>query len=151
MSPAGALSGPPSFVLSQLQRDLHRIGPSLRRNLRKELTGIGRPLLADARRRAGWSSRIPAAISVRPVTNLTSGAVGIELRVAVTAAAPHARAYEGMGQGGTFRAPLWGNREHWYPHDTRPYAWPALLAARADAERAAQEAFDAACRAAGFR
>lgn len=151
-------TGPGSFELSQLARDLYRMGPEIRKQLRTRLTQIGQPLLADARSRAGWSSRIPGAISVRPVMSDARSYVGIELRVNVGPNAPHARAYEGGGQAGEFRHPVFaksrvkGRKEWtWVTSATRPYAWPAVWSHRDDAARAAEAAIDAAARAASFR
>lgn len=143
-------TGPASFQFSQLARDLHAMGPEIRRQLRDRLTAIGSPLLADARSRAGWSTRIPAAIAVKPLLSEARSTVGVELRVTVGPNAPHARAYEGSGQAGTFRHPVFG-RDRWVPQSTRPYAWPAVLAKRADAERLTADAVEAAARAASFR
>lgn len=145
------MTAPPSVEFSKLARDLYLMGPSIRRQLRQRMARIGAPLLADARGRAGWSTRIPSAITVRPVISEARNRVALELRVGVSEAVPHARVYEGMGQGGSFRAPLWGDREHWYPHDTRPYAFPAVLDHRDDVVQAVEAAFEAAARAASFR
>jgi hypothetical protein len=56
--------------------------------------------------------------------------------VRVSASVPHARPYEGISQQGStsyFRHPVFGNRENWVSQATRPYAWPAVLGRRDDA------------------
>ncbi len=139
-----------SLQLSALAQDLYRMGPEIRKQLKQNLLQIGAPLLADARRRAGFSSRIPAAITVKPVASDTAGTVGLVLRVSVGEGTPHARPYEGGGNGGTFKHPLFGDREVWVTQASRPYAWPSVMAHRDDAERAAARAVEMAAVAAKF-
>ena len=143
-----------SMEFSQLARDLHKMGPAIRRGLRADFTRIGQASLSDARSRAGaWSSRIPAAIFIRPITDTTRGRVGVELVVSKNV--PHARPYEGISQQGSsayFRHPVFGHTERkWARQDTRPYAWPAVKGRAGDANRAVQDTFDAAARECGFR
>jgi hypothetical protein len=138
-----------SQELAKLARDLHRMGPAGRRRLKKAFTDAGAPLQADARSRASWSSRIPGAISVRPLMSDVRGMVGVQLRVSA-ANAPHARPYEGMGQGGTFRHPVYGH-DVWVPQATRPYAFPAVKATADKILPAIGDAYEAAARECGFR
>lgn len=135
--------------LAQLARDLYKMGPAQRRALRHRFSTLAAPVLADARRRAGWSTRIPGAISVRPLTDMTRGRVGIALRVSL-AEAPHGRAFEGLGQGGQFRHPVFG-RDVWVSQPTRPYAFPAVRANEGRAAAACAAAADDAARECGFR
>lgn len=141
---------PASYQFSQLAKDLHRMGPALRRQLRAEFVRIGQPIVSDARSRAGaWSSRIPSAISSRGVSG---DRVGVEVRV--SSSVPHARPYEGISQQGStsyFRHPVYGNREVWVSQKTRPYLWPAVRGRAPEAQQAAQAAVDKAARECGFR
>lgn len=144
---------PASYQFSQLQRDLARMEPATKRQLRSRFDQIGQSALSDARSRAGaWSSRIPSAISTRPFTDATRGRVGVELRVSKSV--PHARPYEGISQQGStsyFRHPVYGNRDRWVTQQTRPYAWPAVRGRAPDAERAVAQAYEDAARECGFR
>jgi len=106
--------------LQILIRDLGAIPPAVHRTLRPVVLDAGRPVLAQMRSNASWSSRIPAAISMRA----SGKAAGVQFRVSA-AQAPHARPYEGLS-GSPFRAPLWGDREWWYPHDARPFFYRAV-------------------------
>jgi hypothetical protein len=142
------MTSPGSVQLSQLARDLYRMGPAGRRRLAKAFRDAGQPLEADAKSRASWSSRIPAAIKVSPMTG-AGDRVGVQLRVS-TANAPHARPYEGMGQGGSFRHPVFG-RDRWVSQATRPYAWPAVKAAGDRIQPAIAAAYEDAARECGFR
>lgn len=150
----GASGQLPSEVISRLASDLYKMGRAGRRNLQTRMATLAGPVLADAQSRASWSSRIPGAISVRAVTDTTRGRVGVQLRVSV-AAAPHARAYEGLANSRSradfFRHPLFGDRDHWYSQKTRPYALPAVQAKGDDVGKALLDAFEAAAREAGFR
>lgn len=125
------------------------MGPAGRRRLRVAFERAGRSAESDAKSRAGaWSSRIPAAISMRP--NIGGDSIGVTLR-ASAAAAPHARPYEGMGQGGSFRHPVFGNRERWVDQATRPFLWPAVRGRRAEITAACAAAYEDAAREVGFR
>lgn len=141
---------PASLQLSAVARDLYRMGPAQRRRLRTEFNRIGQAMLSDARSRAGWSTRIPASLEARPITDMTRGRVGVELRARLSKA-PHARAFEGLGQVGSFRHPVYGNRENWVDQKTRPYLWPAVRGRSRDAERAAQNVYEQVARECGFR
>lgn len=139
--------------VSKLSRDLHKMGPAGRKSLKSRLTGLGGPLLADARRRANWSTRIPAALSVRPIVDAARGRFGVQLRGS-TAQAPHLRAYEGLsnqGNEGYFRHPVHGNEDVWVSQTTRPFAYPAVVAMGDKAQREAAAALEDAAREAGFR
>jgi hypothetical protein len=137
----------PVYEFSKLQRDLYRMGAAGRRRLGKAFRDAGQGMLADARARAGWSSRIPSAISVQAMTG-GGDRVGVSLRVS-SGNAPHARPYEGMGQGGSFRHPVFG-RDRWVPQATRPYAWPAVKAAGDRIQPAIEAAYEDAARECGF-
>lgn len=150
-APLGGASGKlPSEAIGQLASDLYKMGIAGRRNLQGRMAALAGPLLADAQSRASWSHRIPGAMSVKGTTDTTRGRVGVQLRVSV-AAAPHARAYEGLTGGNSFRHPLYGNREHWFTQRARPYAMPAVLAKGDAVGKALLDAFEAAAREAGFR
>ncbi|GAA0347873.1 HK97 gp10 family phage protein [Actinoallomurus spadix] len=111
---------------SQLQaliRDLGQVPPAIRKELRPVVKQAAQPTLARMKSNASWSTRIPGAITMR-AANTT---IGVRFRVNA-GRAPHARPYENDGNQGTFRAPLWGDREHWYPHQARPFFYRAVEA-----------------------
>jgi len=142
-----------SDQMAQLARDLHRMGPKGRRALRRRMKPLGAPLLADARSRASWSTRIPDAISVQPIADENRVRLGVQLRVSVQKA-PHARAYEGLsnqGNVGYWRHPLFGDTDRWYRQKTRPFAVTAVLAKAAATREALLGAYEDAAREAGFR
>lgn len=144
---------PASYQFSELARDLNKMGPKLRKRLRADFTRLGQPMVSDARSRAGaWSRRIPSAISSRAITDTGRGRVGVEIRA--SRKVPHARPYEGISQQGSasyFRHPVFGHTDRWVTQKTRPYLWPAVRGRAPQAQRAAQDAVEAAARECGFR
>lgn len=56
-----------------------------------------------------------------------------------------------MGQGGTFRHPVFGNREEWVSQATRPYAWPAIRGRIPQITADVGTAYENAARECGFR
>lgn len=145
------MTGVGSVELSRLARDLHRMGPEIRRRMKADFERAGQGARSDARSRAGtWSRRIPAAISLRSFADPGRGRVGVELRVG-TRNAPHARPYEGIGGGSYFRHPVFGRRTQWVAQATRPYALPAVRGRAPQVSAAVADTVEAAAREAGFR
>lgn len=145
---------PASYQFTQLQKDLGRMGKAQRRRMRVDFQRIGQAAASDARSRAGaWSTRIPSAISTRPIINEAQNRVGAEVRVSKRV--PHARPYEGISQQGStsyFRHPVYGHVERkWARQDTRPYLWPAVRGRQGDMRRAVEQTIEAAARECGFR
>lgn len=145
---------PASYQFSQLQRDLNAMGPKQRRRLRAEFTRISQSAASDAKSRAGaWSSRIPSAISNRPLADAGRGRVGAEVRV--SRRVPHARPFEGISQQGNtsyFRHPVFGRTDiPWERQDTRPYLWPAVRGRAPEIRRAVEQVVDQVARECGFR
>ena len=110
--------------LQQLARDLRRSAPDSYKALRGSLRVAVQPVVDDAKARAGFSKRIPATIRAR----IGSGA-SIKI-VAGGPNAPDAAPLENKGQAGTFRHPVFGNREKWVNQPARPFLAPALDAHR---------------------
>lgn len=122
--------------LRQLIEDLGQLPPALRRELRPAIKQGSQPMLRAMHSNASWSSRIP------PATKLTSKLTGSGAGVSVVVnarQAPHARVYENQGVRGIFRAPLFGDRERWYPHRARPFFKPAIDAHGKDVSDAIAE------------
>lgn len=143
-----SVSGIDLSQITQLAKDLHKMPPATVKQLRKTFVDAGQPMLADARSRAGWSTRIPGAISVS--TTATETRLSVQLRVSAKQA-PHGRPYEGLGQGGKFRHPVFGNRDRWVTQATRPYALPAVKDASDKVIPAINNAYESAARECGFR
>lgn len=152
------MTAPASFQFDALARDLYRMGDRTRKSLRGQFSQLAAPLLSDARQRAGWSTRIPGAISTRPFTDMTRGRAGVELRVDLKKA-PHARAYEGFGGDRVLRHPVFADaskpRSEWTWTEknsrTRPFVMPAVRANEGRAAEACARAVEEAARACGFR
>ena len=143
----------PADVIAQ---DMRRIPGEARRQLRPALRASGEDLAADARTRAGWSSRIPSTIKVR--TSFRANREGVEI-VAGGPSAPHARPYEGLsaGSSGKFRHPVFADAENftrrawtWVDSPTRPFLMPAAEAGEEKTTQKLTAALDAAAAALGF-
>lgn len=137
-----------SELLGDVLRDIRGVKGATSRNMAKEMKGAGKKILADARSRASWSSRIPGALAIHVTRN--RGAQGIDV-VGKTSKAPHLRLYE-FGRGGkSFRAPLYGDREHWYSHSTRPFIVPAIAKNAKEFREAVLKSATDAFKQAGFK
>jgi hypothetical protein len=123
-----------------LIKDMKKIPPDLRKQLRPALRKGAEPILADAKIRAGWSTRIPRA--TRIATTFTKKRAGVAIRTSAKKA-PHARPYENLGNAGTFRHPVYAlprkremvygreipgafNKTAWVPQSARPFLFPAV-------------------------
>jgi hypothetical protein len=118
---------------------LRDVPTELRPELRRNIIDAGELIASTARVNFSWSTRIPDAISVR-VRFGTGSAVQVVINAQK---APHARAYEGIGQrGGTFRHPVFG-RDVWVEQQQRPGLVPAVRQHEDAAVRGVQSAIDA--------
>jgi hypothetical protein len=131
-----------------LIRDLGKIPKELKRELRPGLRQAAKPVLDQARLNASWSTRIPKATRIS--LQFAGRTPGVSI-VTNVKKAPHARPYENQGEPGTFRAPLFGDREHWYPHTARPFLYPAVVAKAPGVERDIAHVVDRVTRIARFR
>jgi hypothetical protein len=119
--------------LQRLIRDLGQIPKDLQKELRPAVKKAAEVVKRDAQARSSWSTRIPGAMRV--VVKLAGSGAGASVVVSA-AKAPHARPYENLGNPGTFRHPVYGNREVWVPQAARPFLFPA---AQAKADAATEE------------
>ncbi|WP_182112890.1 HK97 gp10 family phage protein [Actinotalea sp. JY-7876] len=135
--------------LTKLASDLNRLPANLRRAVRPKVREAGGETLRVAQANARWSSRIPAALSLR--TSFGARAAGATV-VASTAIAPHARVYEGMVHD-SFRHPVFaraGRGAEWVSQAARPYVRPAAKATGQRFVEATNTAIDEALTASGF-
>jgi hypothetical protein len=132
--------------LQALIRDLGAIPPTVRKTMRPAVAEAGRRVLAQMKRDSSWSSRIPGAILMRAATG---GTVGVTFRVN-SGRAPHARPYEHDGAPGTFRHPVFGNREVWVSQAARPFFYRAVQDNADAVVEALGDAIEQAAREHGF-
>lgn len=130
-----------------LIRALTEIPREFRRELRAALTKAGRPVLREAKRRASYSSRIPGALRLSVILTGKSPSVAI---TANKERAPHARPLENLGEPGTFRHPVFGNRSNWVSQRARPFMAPAITTHADESAEAVADAVDKASRKHGF-
>lgn len=130
--------------LRRLIADLGAIPADMRKEIAPEFKRAGEPVLMDARSRASWSTRIPAAMRLR--MSRSRKRPGVDFVVSA-ARATHARLYEF----GPFRHPVFGHRDRWVSQEARPYLLPAIRASRQRFVAAADRAVVAAARRRGWR
>lgn len=106
---------------------LARVPDELRKSMRPALRSAVQPIVADAKARASWSSRIPKSITSS--VSFSQSKPGVTIRASARVA-PHARPYEGITRSGTFRHPVFGNRDVWVTQSARPFLFPAIRAGR---------------------
>ena len=107
-----------------LARQFGSVPIELRRELRPKMRRAGEELRADIRSEAAkFSSRIPAA--VRMTVGFGSANGGVRIYVDAKQA-PEARPLENLGQQGTFRHPVYGNRDVWVEQQAHPFFFPTV-------------------------
>lgn len=127
--------------------DCGKIPPEIRRELRPAIKKGATPILDQMRSNASWSTRIPRATKIS--TSLAGSRPGVSI-VVNARQAPHARVYEHGGSPGNFRAPLFGDREHWYAHRARPFFYKAVDQKGDEVVKAVAEAIDTVVKRHGF-
>lgn len=133
-----------SAQVAKASRDLRAMSAQVRKEVRPAIRRAAEPMVAQARANASWSSRIPGAI------RLSTTKRGVDIRVNQKRA-PHARPYEGIGGGGQFRHPVFGNRDRWVSQPTRPFLDPAVRQHRGKVREELIKVVDDAARRHGFR
>jgi hypothetical protein len=109
--------------LDKLQAQMKAGPPAVRSAYRKGLKSDGNIIRDDARARIADISPQTAA-NLKTFTSIPKATVtvqgGSKERVI-------SKLLEGKdGKKGTWRHPLFGDREHWYPEVTHPHLWPAF-------------------------
>ncbi len=120
---------------TKFAKDLKDADKKLRRELSRNMKLAGELVAADARQRAGFSSRIPQNIKVGVRANI--------IRIFVNqSGAPEAKPLEHHGKEGTFRHPVFGNKDVWVSQPAHPFLAPALAAKKEESVLAAKKAVD---------
>lgn len=96
---------------------------NLQVELRRGVREAAGPMVAAVRANYGWSPRIAGAVRAKPSFRARGASVSIEVDAK---RAPHARPIEHGGEGGTFRHPVYGNRNNWVDQQARPSFYPAV-------------------------
>lgn len=139
----------PSAEIAKLARDLRALGGQVSRNVNKQYKSAVGVVAADARSRASWSTRIPAAMRVRTASSKVHPGADI-----VVSGVPHHRLYEGLTKGGgkAFRHKTYGRggATGWVSQRTRPYIRPAVAAGREALKTAVDTAVIEAAREQGW-
>lgn len=134
--------------LRDLVQDLGKVPNEVRKRIRPVLRRSAQKPLAEARRNASWSSRIPGATRIS--VGFSKRTPGVAL-VVNRHKAPHARAYENGGKNGTFRSPVFGNRKKWVNHTARPFLFKVARPWADQVSTDVGEVVDKVARDLGFR
>lgn len=113
-------------TIKNLSKNLEKVPHNTRQEVRGALLKAGQLVVTEAKARSAWSTRIPGAIST--TARITGSKPGVIIRVS-QAKAPHARPYEGITQGATFRHPVFfvsDKRNVWVTQQTRPFLFRAV-------------------------
>ena len=132
--------------VTRFASQMRKAAPLVYKDLGQNLRAAGELVANDARRRASFSSNIPATIKVRR----RAAAVAVQAGPGTFPHAGEAAAFEHQGNPGTFRHPVFGHREVWVNQQAHPFLQPA---AEANVEQVAQmmeNAFEQAFREAGL-
>ncbi len=131
--------------LKAFAKDIRTADRKMARRMGKRLKEAGDLVAKDARRRAAWSSRIPATIKV------TGGSTSVSVK-AGGPTAPHAEPYQGPSGRAQFRHPVYGRRrQKWAVQVTRPYLRAALEANASQVGEIVAKVIDDFTADAGFR
>lgn len=106
--------------LQQIRKDMGKFPQDLTRKLRPVLRESGQEPLAEIKKDAAWSRRIPGA--TRLSVTFTSRFTGVSI-VTDRKKAPHARPFEHGGNPGQFRHRVFG-KDVWVYEPARPFMGP---------------------------
>lgn len=112
-----ALSSHEKNQISEFLRDFKKLPDDVRKLVRPMLRESASPALAEVKRNASWSSRIPGATKVG--LRFNKRFTGVTLYVN-RKSAPNARPIENKGKPGSFRHPVFG-KSTWVSQTARPF------------------------------
>lgn len=134
--------------LNQIYKDLKEVEGNLRVEMRKGIKVAIEPVKAAVIDEASWSSRIPGAVKTKVSFNAKSAGASVYVDSDV---APEAAPINNRDHSGSFRHPVFGDRETWTNQQARPFMQVALRAANGSQVAAAiDDVIDAVIRKAGF-
>lgn len=109
----------PSASFSMFGAKLGGLPKEARREVRRAVREAGDDLLQAVRRAAAaWSTRIPAATTIK----VGFGARSAGVRIAVSERrAPHAKVHEFPNRGRSIRHPVFGDRDVWVEQVAHPF------------------------------
>jgi len=133
--------------LHKLYTDLKAAPGTMQVELRKGMKTAANPMVQRVKSAAGFSSRIPGAVSAK--VSFAAKSAGVTVQVDARKA-PEARPLEHGGKGGTFRHPVFGNKDNWVDQKAQPFFFPN---ASKDAEviKALSDVMDSFAKKLGFK
>ncbi|MGZ4518874.1 MAG: hypothetical protein ACXVXO_00310 [Mycobacteriaceae bacterium] len=145
------MTGGPEFTVSapdlrQLYVDLKGVEGNLRVELRRGIKEAAQGVADAVKAETSWSSRIPAAVRVKP--SFSARVTGVTVEVDGKKA-PEARPINNKGKSGTFRHRVFG-RDVWVNQPARPFFDAAIRGKTPDIERRIAQVANDVARKAGF-
>lgn len=136
-----------SGELRKLQLDYIKMGTVVVAQMLHELGDVGEKVVREADADAP-ASKIHGSLSSK--ANVSKSGVNIQMRLSGAKSKGAGPAFESISGKATFRHPLFGNRNHWYPQPADPFLRPALQRNTAAAEQAMAEVIDKAASQSGW-
>lgn len=129
-----------------IARDMRALPEETRKPVRRRLRTAAEVLATETRREVSWSSTIPSTVRVR--TSFRVNREGVDVLMG-NRSTPHARPYEHLGQGGTFRVRVFG-QDVWVDRAARPALFPSAIATQGQMTAEVIQVLDDAAAALGF-
>jgi len=136
-----------SADLHKLYVDLKAAPGTMQVELRKGIKTAAQPMVARVKSAAGFSSRIPGAVSAK--VSFSAKKAGVTVQVDGKKA-PEARPLENGGRGGTFRHPVFGNSDNWVSQKAQPFFFPNV-GRDAEVTKAISDVMDSFAKKLGFK
>ena len=102
----------------EMQRTYAAFSTALKAQYRRAVSRAAVYLVDAVHSNTGWSHKIPPATSASVSFSPVSAGVTVQVD---DAQAPNAAPINHRDQGGTFRHPVFGNRENWVPQKAIPF------------------------------
>lgn len=141
-------------IPQQIASDMQALPDETRKAIRPKLRRAGMAVVAGAKARSSWSSRIPG--SIRMSVSFRVDREGV-LVTAGNRSTPHARPFEDVLGRGKFRHPVFPDTKNltrkgwrWVSQTSRPFLFPAALANEDAATAGVRTALDDAAKSLGF-
>lgn len=104
--------------LAALYRAAKAAEGAIQVELRRTVKAAAKPVADGVKSAASFSTRIPGAVKTK--VSFASKGAGVSVYVD-SKAAPEAAPINNRGKGGTFRHPVYGNRDVWVPQAADPF------------------------------
>lgn len=134
--------------LASLYQQAKAAEGTLQVELRRGIKNAAKPLVAAVKESASFSSRIPGAVGSKVSFSRGSATVTV---VVDPKKAPEAAPLNNKDHSGTFRHPVFGNRENWVAQPAHPFFLSGIREAAPAVDREMLAVMDRVAKALGFK